>query len=369
MCTVLLGGDTPLGPALITGLIDAGFIVITSVSSSSAVEGIESAGHGFVKALVLDPVAASAWLSAQSQNKAARSESEPSNSAPDPTALFIRSLHGSLSLRFPLNRSGDPYASSTTQFPYIHSVLSLLTLSPPSLPEPTAVFAPFERLDLSSAYLTHLTQMHVLPLHLIQSLLPLLRASYPRHLSKSRIGKLGAGRSVIVCVPATDARVGLPFLMPNSVAALANVRAVEVLRREVKAARDVGSNPSFSQGVTSEPKSREREVDNMSDLRIVLVDVGTVGSALQHDEDFGESGVSLDEKNTVMLDSSLDSATVGWTQSERAIYGNAYPSLTFPPPVPTCLGRYLVTTKTGTDTRINKNRTIIDQIFNANPHT
>lgn len=51
----MLGGDTPLGPALISGLEKEGYIVITSVSNPDAVAEIEATGNGYVRALVFDP--------------------------------------------------------------------------------------------------------------------------------------------------------------------------------------------------------------------------------------------------------------------------------------------------------------------------
>lgn len=54
-CTVVLGGDTPLGLPLILGLEKRGFIIIASVSTPEAVDVLERKCHGYVKALVLDP--------------------------------------------------------------------------------------------------------------------------------------------------------------------------------------------------------------------------------------------------------------------------------------------------------------------------
>ena len=52
---VVLGGDRPIGLPLILDLEKKGYIVITSVESSVAVESIESKTHGYVRALVLEP--------------------------------------------------------------------------------------------------------------------------------------------------------------------------------------------------------------------------------------------------------------------------------------------------------------------------
>ena len=53
--TVVIGGDRPIGLPLILDLEKKGYIVITSVETSAAVESIESKTHGYVRALVLEP--------------------------------------------------------------------------------------------------------------------------------------------------------------------------------------------------------------------------------------------------------------------------------------------------------------------------
>lgn len=52
---VVLGGDTPYGLPLILDLERKGYIVIASVSTPEAIEGLESRSKGYVKALVLNP--------------------------------------------------------------------------------------------------------------------------------------------------------------------------------------------------------------------------------------------------------------------------------------------------------------------------
>ena len=51
----MLGGDNPVALPLILALEKKGFIVIASVATPEAVDEIEQAGKGYVKALVLDP--------------------------------------------------------------------------------------------------------------------------------------------------------------------------------------------------------------------------------------------------------------------------------------------------------------------------
>lgn len=55
MYQVVLGGDLPLGPPVISGLVKEGYIVITSVSNPDAVPEVEANGNGYVRALVFDP--------------------------------------------------------------------------------------------------------------------------------------------------------------------------------------------------------------------------------------------------------------------------------------------------------------------------
>lgn len=244
---VVLGGDHPLGLPLIIELEQKGYIVITSVSTPEAVSSIESKGHGYVRALVLDP------------------------NEPGTIPIFLRSLASTLSRRFPITAAGDPYAA-TPYHPLLHSIISLLTLPIPSIH--TAPI-PIEQLSLRSTYLPHLLSTHFAPLQALQALLPLLRAD----------AKRGCGRkSIIVCLPAADARVGLPFGGVSAMSAAATLRALDVLRREV----------AVGQGMNS--------------IRIVAVDVGVVG----------ETSVSALANSPAMDD---------WTPSEKATYGQAFAAL------------------------------------------
>lgn len=244
---VVLGGDHPLGLPLIIELEQKGYIVITSVSTPEAVSSIESKGHGYVRALVLDP------------------------NEPGTIPIFLRSLASTLSRRFPITAAGDPYAA-TPYHPLLHSIISLLTLPIPSIhTAPT----PIEQLSLRSTYLPHLLSTHFAPLQALQALLPLLRADAQR---------ARGSKSIIVCLPAADARVGLPFGGVSAMSAAATLRALDVLRREV----------AVGQGMNS--------------IRIVAVDVGVVG----------ETAVSGLANSHAMDD---------WTPSEKATYGQAFTAL------------------------------------------
>ncbi|KAG0705121.1 hypothetical protein DFH29DRAFT_848266 [Suillus ampliporus] len=244
---VVLGGDHPLGLPLIVELEQKGYIVITSVSTPEAVGSIESKGHGYVRALILDP------------------------NEPGTIPIFLRSLASTLSRRFPITAAGDPYAA-TPYHPLLHSIISLLTLPIPSIhTAPT----PIEQLSLRSTYLPHLLSTHFAPLQALQALLPLLRADAQR----ARDCK-----SIIVCLPAADARVGLPFGGVSAMSAAATLRALDVLRREVAVAQ------------------------GMNSIRIVAVDVGVVGE-------------------TPVSDLANPRAMVDWTPSEKSTYGPAFTAL------------------------------------------
>jgi hypothetical protein len=55
VCTVVLGGDTPYALPAILELEKQGYIIIASVSTSEAIDILESQSRGYVKAHVLDP--------------------------------------------------------------------------------------------------------------------------------------------------------------------------------------------------------------------------------------------------------------------------------------------------------------------------
>ena len=98
----------------------------------------------------------------------------------------------------------------------------------------------------------HVIRTHITPLRVIQALLPLFRRG-------SRFPGEGTTRkSIIVCVPAMAARVGVAFASEEAMSATATVKAIEILRRELKAF----ASQNTSDGVVA-PK-------------VVLVDVGVV---------------------------------------------------------------------------------------------
>jgi hypothetical protein len=260
---VVLGGDHPLGLPLIEDFEKKGYIVITSVSTLEGIETIEHKCNGYVRALVLDP------------------------DEPGTTPIFLRSLASTLSRRFPINVPGDPHASPSSH-PYIHSVISLLTLPTASVPiHPT----PLEHLPIQSTYLPYLLATHVTPIRLLQALLPLLRTSPAR--ARDSLSNNRGSKSIIVCVPATDARVGLPFSSAQAMSAAATLRGVEILRREINAAALTDTTES------------------MKNIKIVVVDVGSVGYSVPQ----------------ALLPQDVYEAMEDWTPSEKVAYGPAFASI------------------------------------------
>ncbi|KAJ6597231.1 hypothetical protein DFH09DRAFT_1023917 [Mycena vulgaris] len=253
---VVLGGDTSLALPLILDLERKGYIVIASVASADFGDNLERRCQGYVRALVLDP-------------------NEPST-----VPVFLRSLSSALSRRFPITAAGDPFVAPSAH-PYIHSVISLLSLPPPT------IHAPLEHISLRSAYLPYLNATHVVPLQVIQALLPMLRTGPSR-------GRDGSKKSIIVCLPATAARVGLPFAAMQSMSAVSTLRGVEVLRREVNIAA----------------LTDKSEV--MKNIKVVVVDVGAFN--------FGQ----LD---TFLPPTEVYRAMEGWSSSEKVTYGPSFASL------------------------------------------
>lgn len=198
--------------------------------------------------------------------------------------MFLRSLLATLSRKFPINAAGDPFASPSS-LPYIHSIISFLTLSA-SVP---LINAPLEHIALQDSYIPYLIATQITPLQVIQSLLPLLRTGPARSRDKGK-------KSIIVCLPATDTRVGLPFASAQSMAAASTLRAVEVLRREINIA-----------GLSDKSES-------MQNIKVVVVDVGTFN--------IGASGSfgSLPPED-------IYKAMEGWTMPEKMTYGPAFTAI------------------------------------------
>ena len=105
--------------------------------------------------------------------------------------------------------------------------------------------------------------------------------------------KNGKGKkSIVVCVPRVDARVGLAFLGPSSISASATRRAVDVLRREVRAAATTGG------------------AEGMNDIEVVSLEVGELDIP--------------PFAGRRMLDYDIKEYSKSWTPSEKLAYGPAW---------------------------------------------
>ena len=191
----------------------------------------------------------------------------------------MRSLSATLSRKFPIKSAGDPYVSPAS-IPYIHSVISLLSLSS-AVPN---IFGPLENVSLQETYLPYLTATQITPLQVIQALLPLLRTGTAR--SKD-VGK----KSIIVCLPATDARVGLPFASVQAMSAAGTLRAIEVLRREINIS------------------ALTEKTDSMQNIKVVVVDVGTF---------------NIEPAAKSVFSEGIYKSMEDWTASEKLVYGPAF---------------------------------------------
>ncbi|KAG6814574.1 hypothetical protein H0H92_000103 [Tricholoma furcatifolium] len=258
---VVLGGDTPLALPLILDLEAKGYIIIASVSTPDAVAALEQRCHGYVRALVLDP------------------------NQPATVSIFLRSLASTLSRKFPLSSSGDPFASPASH-PYIQSVICLLTL-PTSTP---VINAPLEHISLQNAYLPYLSATHITPLQVLQALMPLLRTGPARARDKGK-------KSIIVCLPAIEACVGLPFASMQAMSAAATLRGVEVLRREINLA-----------ALTDQSES-------MKNIKVIIADVGIL--------DVGIYSAGPPQET-------ISKAIEDWSPSEKLAYGPAFASISHP---------------------------------------
>ena len=112
----------------------------------------------------------------------------------------------------------------------------------------------------------------------------------PSH-TRDAIKNGGGKKTIVVCVPAFDAHVALPFLGPTSMSAAATLCAVDVLRREVHVAASTGG------------------AEGMNDIEVVSLEVGALDIPLF-------TGRRL-------LDYNPKECTMSWAPSEKFAYGPA----------------------------------------------
>jgi len=171
-----------------------------------------------------------------------------------------------------------------------------------------SVRAPLEHISLRSTYLPYLNATHITPLQVIQALMPLLRTGPARSRDKGR-------KSIIICLPAMDARVGLPFASIQAMSAASTLRGVEVLRREINVA-----------ALTDRSES-------MKNIRVVVVDVGVF--------DVGQPPSNMPPE-------SIYKAMEEWSPSEKVTYGPAFASILHDiPPTASRWGAFLTLFKNG----------------------
>ncbi|KAF8643847.1 hypothetical protein AX16_008864 [Volvariella volvacea WC 439] len=275
---VLLGGDTPLGLSLIQELENKGYIIIATVSSEEAVESLERSCQGYVKAVVFDPINHKTQF-----------------------PVFLRSLQSTLLRKFPINAPGDVWAHPSV-VPYVHAVICLLTLPSSYRINHSSPRTPFEHLPLEDAYLPYLEATHIAPLRAIQGLLPILRNSKPRSPDH------GSNKKIIVCLPSADVRVGVPFASSQAASAVATLRAIEVLRREI----DILG-------------MAEAERDVTRNIKVVVAELGhiSVNGQVEH---HATNGPSPEWLQTQMQE---------WSASDKRLYGPVYETIMQPgaPPV------------------------------------
>lgn len=128
-----------------------------------------------------------------------------------------------------------------------------------------------------------------MPLQAIQALMPLFRVDSVR--AQDSMYAFGGRRSIVFCVPAADARVGVPYASAQAMSATATVRGAEVLRRELKQVSD----------------------PQMRDVRVVVADVGVIGKS----DSLGLGALSLD-------DEALTRSINTWTPGEQRVYTAPY---------------------------------------------
>ena len=157
---------------------------------------------------------------------------------------------------------------------------------------------PLEHLPLEPTYLPYLTSTHIIPLQVIQALLPLLRSSPAR--ARDALSNGTGKQSIIVCLPVTDTRVGLPFAGAQAMSASATLQGLQVLRREIKIASLSMVNP-----------------EAMKNIRVVTVEVGTVDTDGHHQRHHQELSGSID----------IQPSTEDWSASEKSVYGQSFLTL------------------------------------------
>ncbi|PLW58218.1 hypothetical protein PCANC_00814 [Puccinia coronata f. sp. avenae] len=192
---ILLGADPgTLGHQLALHLTQLGYVVFATVSSPDMVSGLELEGLGWLKALVLDPLAPQ-------------------------TSAFTRALAASLSLRFPLTASAETFTHTIHQLPLV----GLINCLPVSLPDD---LRPVEALAVDQHLIARIHAIAGVSLEVIKVVLPMVRNS---------IEKFGAEDGLILTLfPTKNTSLALPYLGSSLVANQTLESLMVTLRREIK---------------------------------------------------------------------------------------------------------------------------------------
>ncbi|ORY61935.1 hypothetical protein BCR35DRAFT_355162 [Leucosporidium creatinivorum] len=220
---VLVLGAEGLLAELALDLENRGFVVIATVSDPTLVDHLEKRSRGWIKVLVLDPT--------------------ESSSVPP----FLRSLSTSLSLRFPLHTSGDPFSRPSHTLA-LTSVINGLSLSPS--PSPSTELYPIEGLDVEHVRkeVGERVQSWV---KVVQGLLPVLRGAAARP---------GAPEGVLLSLFPSSHHLSTPFLSLPSTTHAALHSLLHSLRRELNATEGNRIRvKSLEVGVFDSPASEARE--------------------------------------------------------------------------------------------------------------
>jgi hypothetical protein len=126
--------------------------------------------------------------------------------------------------------------------------------------------------------------------------MPLLRSTPSR--ARDSASNHNGKKTIIVCLPAADVRVGLPFASTQAMAAAATLRGVEILRREINIA-----------ALTDKSES-------MKHIKVVVAEIGNVNV-----------GGSVPRPSPHDVYKAMED----WTPSEKLTYGPAFVAVANPP--------------------------------------
>jgi Fungal family of unknown function (DUF1776) len=161
---------------------------------------------------------------------------------------------------------------------------------------------------MRNTYLPYLHATHIAPFQVLQALLPLLRTTPARARDAHTNGNDNGKKTIVICLPAADARVGLPFASVQAMSAAATLRGAEVLRREINA-------------VASTDKS-----ESMKNIKVVVVDVGMVDVNNNNNNNSSEGDTTTTTTRTASAIPAYK-AMEDWTASEKLTYGPAFTSI------------------------------------------